>query len=197
VLSRRARATRALVGLALVALYVVALGTQAGRHLDAVPVETDVGKGPVVLTLQRLLDPIDWLTIGAASVALLLWTLRRHGARCASRMSVAMIGTYVSLLGLGLLFDRIDPLGGEALRRLGPSSYPSGHAAVVAAVALAAVAVAPRPARPLAGALAAIVVATVGVALVVIHAHYPSDVLGGWLLALLWAVGPSSSRWSS
>jgi len=192
-LRRRVRTMRALAALALVAVYVVALGPHGGRHLDAVAIETDVGTGAVVSALHRLLYPITWLTIGTASLTLVLWALRRHGVGCARRIAVGIIGTYGSLVVLGALFYHVDPLGGETFRRLGRSSYPSGHAAAVAAVALAAVALAPRRARPLAAVVACVVVATVGVALVVIHAHYPSDVLGGWLLSLMWGAGAASS----
>lgn len=143
--------------------------------------------------LRRLLDPIDWLTVGAASSALLAWALWRRGVGCAKRIAVGLIGTYLSLLMLGRLFDHVDPVGGETLRRLGRSYYPSGHAAAISAIALAAVTLAPRRARPLAAVLAGVVVLVVGIALVVIHAHYPSDVLGGSLLALLWGAGASSN----
>lgn len=187
------RALRVLATAALVGAYLVALGTPGGRRLDAVAIDAYVGTGPVVTTLHRLLYPITWLTIGAASLALVLWALRRHGVACASRIGVGLTGTYLSLLVFGALFDNVDPVGGETLRRLGRSSYPSGHAAMVAAVALAAVAIAPRRARRPAAAVACGIVATVGVALVVVHAHYPSDVLGGWLLSLLWGAGAACS----
>lgn len=180
---------RTLAALLFVALYVVALGTADGRRIDSDPIEYDVGSGPVVRALHDLLDPITWLTMGAASVLIVVWAYRRRGAGGAIRFAGAMTGAYVSLIVFEVLLQRVDPVGGETLRRLGEGSYPSGHATAVAVLALTAVTLAPRRARPLAAVAAGGFVVLVGVALVVIHAHYPSDVLGGWLLAFVWCAG--------
>ena len=61
--------------------------------------------------------------------------------------------------------------------------YPSGHAAVAAALAGTVAAYLPRPARRFAWVLAVLV----GVARVYVGAHLPLDVVGG--LALGWAIG--------
>jgi membrane-associated phospholipid phosphatase len=54
-------------------------------------------------------------------------------------------------------------------------------------IALVAVIVAPRAWRMWIGLAASVYAASVGVGLVVLFAHYPSDVVGGYLVAGAWA----------
>jgi membrane-associated phospholipid phosphatase len=90
------------------------------------------------------------------------------------------------------------PLGAELLKPLlahahasvgyvsiGSASWPSGHATAAATLALCALLAAPRALRPTVAALGALFVAAVGVSLLILAWHMPSDVLGGYLLAAL------------
>ncbi|MGI5214160.1 phosphatase PAP2 family protein [Plantactinospora sp. CA-290183] len=76
------------------------------------------------------------------------------------------------------------------------NGFPSGHTSNAAAAALVAVLLLwPRlagPARPVAVALAALFALFVALTRVALLAHWPTDVLGGWLLAL--AVVPLLAR---
>ena len=57
--------------------------------------------------------------------------------------------------------------------------------------------VAPRRARPVVAVLAGAFALAVGAALLIRAWHMPSDVLGGYLLALLWtALAVAGVRWS-
>jgi membrane-associated phospholipid phosphatase len=58
-------------------------------------------------------------------------------------------------------------------------TYPSGTVAVVAALAAALFLVSPRLLRPLIAVIGSLVVAGVGIAVLVLRWHYPTDVLGG------------------
>jgi membrane-associated phospholipid phosphatase len=176
-----------------VAVYVVAVGTARGRHVDALLPRTDFGSGPAYRAAGQLLNAITWLTVGASGAAIALWALRTHGRRRAGRILVGLGGTYASALVLSLALERADPLGADG-RGLGAGYYPSGHAAMTAALALAAVAAAPATVRWIVAVLAVVAVGTVGVVIVILHSHYPSDVLGGWLLAFacMAAVAPRS-----
>jgi membrane-associated phospholipid phosphatase len=66
------------------------------------------------------------------------------------------------------------------------ASWPSGHATAATALVLCAVLVAPRRLRPLLAALGVTFAAAVGVSLLILAWHLPSDVLGGYLLGALW-----------
>jgi membrane-associated phospholipid phosphatase len=66
-------------------------------------------------------------------------------------------------------------------------SFPSGHATLSMAVAAGVVAVlAPGRWRWVAGALGALLVLAVGVAVIADSGHWPSDVVAGWCLAFAW-----------
>lgn len=68
------------------------------------------------------------------------------------------------------------------------SSFPSGHATAAMSLVLCAVLVAPMRRRRLVAALGAAYALIVGYALLVLSSHYPSDVIGGYLVAALWAL---------
>jgi membrane-associated phospholipid phosphatase len=65
-------------------------------------------------------------------------------------------------------------------------SFPSGHATLSMAVAAGVFAVLTGRWRWVAGALGALFVLAVGVAVTADSGHWPSDVLAGWCLALAW-----------
>jgi membrane-associated phospholipid phosphatase len=81
--------------------------------------------------------------------------------------------------------------------QIGAASFPSGHSTAAAILALSAVLVAPRRARPVVAVFACMFALAVGAALLIRAWHMPSDVLGGYLMALLWAaLAVAAVRWS-
>jgi membrane-associated phospholipid phosphatase len=70
-----------------------------------------------------------------------------------------------------------------------PVSWPSGHSTAAMALALAAVLCTPARLRPAMAALGAALAVGVGYSVVATGMHYPSDVLGGFLMASAWALG--------
>ena len=69
---------------------------------------------------------------------------------------------------------------------IGPASWPSGHATAATALALSVVLVVPPRLRPVTAVLALLFIAGVGISLLILAWHMPSDVLGGYLMAALW-----------
>jgi membrane-associated phospholipid phosphatase len=67
-----------------------------------------------------------------------------------------------------------------------PNSFPSGHTTAAASIAVALVIVAPAAHRLLAAAVGAGLAAGVGCSVVILGWHYPSDVLGGFLVVGAW-----------
>jgi len=115
------------------------------------------------------------------------------------------------LVGIGLAAGRVRqsiaagvvlalaPLTAEALKPLlahphdsvggvhvGAASWPSGHATAALALAGAAYLIAPWRAKPFVAGLGAAFSAAVGLILLILAWHMPSDVLGGYLVAGLW-----------
>lgn len=129
--------------------------------------------------------PADWSGRVGAVVALgvLAYLVHRRRTREAVFWVVGIGGAAVVALGIKHLFERPSPDGV-------PLSYPSGHAFLSMVLVTLAVAL-PWGARgralALALGLAALIV--LGVAIVKLHWHYASDVVGGWCLGLAWALG--------
>nr|WP_276612368.1 phosphatase PAP2 family protein [Kineococcus vitellinus] len=86
---------------------------------------------------------------------------------------------------LKLLLGRERPALEAGLTSAGGGSFPSGHAMSSATVVLLAVVLLLRPGalRRLVGVLGALLLVVVAVDRVWLGAHWPTDVLGGWLLA--------------
>jgi membrane-associated phospholipid phosphatase len=78
------------------------------------------------------------------------------------------------------------PVGGAPA--LPDTSYPSGHATLVMATALGAIVVAPGRWRPVVAICGLAYVLIVSAGLVADGWHYPSDVVGGYLVAVVTAV---------
>lgn len=68
-------------------------------------------------------------------------------------------------------------------QRLSADSFPSGHSTTAMSIALAAVLVTPRRWRLFAALGGACSALATGISLVILGLHYPSDALGGFLLA--------------
>lgn len=69
---------------------------------------------------------------------------------------------------------------------IGDAAWPSGHSTAAMTVALLAVLVAPRRMRPTVAVLGALGALGVGIGMVTIGAHYPTDIFGGYLCAAVW-----------
>ena len=70
--------------------------------------------------------------------------------------------------------------------QIGAASWPSGHATAAMMVALCAVLVAPPLLRPLVALLGSVLAVGVSYSILMLGWHFPSDVLGGFLVAGMW-----------
>jgi YegS/Rv2252/BmrU family lipid kinase len=133
------------------------------------------------------------MTVITVVLALTLW-LRKH-RRAAVYAVLVMITTTLASTYTKLVFGRDRPLWQDPLGRLTSRSYPSGHASSTAALAgilivLAVMLVRRARLRRTVFAAAVLLALVVGADRVLLGRHFPSDVLGGWLLGaavvLLW-----------
>jgi membrane-associated phospholipid phosphatase len=131
--------------------------------------------------LLHLLEPALFLLWGAAVVAT---ALARGRPRLA--IAAAAVMTLAPLTSEALKPLLAHPHDSVAGVHVGPASWPSGHSTAALALVLSAVLVAPPRLRPLLAVLGAAFTAAVGVALLVLAWHMPSDVLGGYLVATLY-----------
>jgi len=169
-------------------LYVAAVGLSAGREIDdaARPEEEDgtFWRALLAVPVESLGVP-TFVLAGAVAIVV----ARRRGTRATAAVAGILIGPSLSAWLLELvILGGLDPLGAEHLRPLGVGFFPSGHATAAMSLAIAAILIAPPRHRRLAGALAAAYAAAIGVGLVAVDSHTPSDILGGYLLAAAWGV---------
>ena len=172
--------------LALALIWVLAALVPAVHFRDAVALHdfTRLGRPSVDWVanhLVHLLEPALFILWGVALVSLAL-------ARERPRTALAV----VAVMGLApLTSETLKPLlahphASVGAAFIGSASWPSGHSTAALALALSAVLVAPPSLRAVTAALAAVFALAVGISLLVLAWHMPSDVLGGYLVATFW-----------
>ena len=137
---------------------------------------------------SRYGSPGVLIAVSALAAAALRW---RHRFRGAELVVVTMLGGALLSVSLKAALPRArpDPWFGVPLPRSG--SFPSGHA-LVAMCFFGGLAVvlthraSSRPLRLAISILALVAVVLVGVSRVYLGVHYPSDVLAGYGVGLLW-----------
>ena len=173
------------VGVALV--YALFVGTNAGRAVDDFLVD-NLDEGGWERGADAVVGAFNFITVPVLGAVIVATALGSGGPATALRVVVLIVGASLTARGLEELLGTIDPLGAESERDLGSGFYPSGHAAVIASLCLAAVLAAPpRCRRQVAAGAAGAAAILLGWALPVGGSHHPSDVLGGALVALGWA----------
>ena len=168
--------------------WAVHTGAPAVTRLDAAArTLADAWAGPAVrgwaVVLSDVGDVLSLTIVSVIAVALLL-ICRRPWLAGGTALAIGINSTAVRVLKNA--FERDRPAGAAEWLTSG-HSFPSGHAAgslmVVGLLAwLLCRGLAPGW-RGLIGAAALALVLGIGAARVVLHVHYASDVLGGWLLA--------------
>lgn len=134
--------------------------------------------------IADLCNPKPYVFLAAIPIAV---ALIRRRPRVAVTVGMIMLGANLTTQLLKPLLGsvRTGSLSGPVIDA---ASWPSGHATAVMSLALCAVIVAPARLRPLAGAVMAAFSVAVCYSFLELGWHYPTDVLGGFLVATTWAL---------
>lgn len=133
-------------------------------------------------TLLHLLEPAQFVLWGVALVAVALARERpRVAVAVIALMTLAPFTTETLKPLLAVPHDHVGAVS------IGAASWPSGHSTAALALVFSAILVAPRRLRPLVAGIGAAFALAVGGALLILAWHMPSDVVGGYLVATLWA----------
>lgn len=175
------------------------------RGSDAATLQGFVGLNrprlsPLIEHVAHLADPRPYALVGLALAAI---ALARGRPRVAVAIPIVLVaaGAMTESLKLLLAHPRFEEWLGAG--QIAAASWPSGHATAAMSLALCAVLAAPPRARPTVAALGGAFAIAVSYAILVLAWHFPSDVLGGFLVASLWtllavaAVNASEVRWPS
>ena len=130
-------------------------------------------------------NPYVYLVLAPLVVALL-----RGRPRVVLAVGAIVLGANVSteLLKHVVAAPRPASLFSGDVSPLPPGSWPSGHSTAVMSLVLASVLAAPARLRPVVAGLGASLAIAVGYSVLATGIHYPSDVLGGFLVAAAWAL---------
>jgi len=124
-----------------------------------------------------------------ATLGLIAFALWRGRWLVARYLTLAMAGSAVLNAMTKVLWHRVRPALWEGVPPQADFSFPSGHATYSMTFVLALVLLNwDSPRRPWLLALGGLFALGIGFSRVYLGVHYPSDVLGGWLLAIAWAL---------
>jgi len=163
------------------------VGTTDGREIDRALAQRDLGlgerPGQAAELILSVLQPVAVCVV----IALLLHTRRRGRLQDGIRATLIVASAALGARALKAGLEAVDPARAEAARWLGGGFYPSGHAAVAMALALATILAARDHRR--AFVLGGVAWCSVhGFVIVATRSHHVSDVLGGYLLAIALAL---------
>jgi membrane-associated phospholipid phosphatase len=174
----------ALVILYALAFHVPRFGRWDAKALSGFLLVQRPRSDTVATTIVHLANPVPF-TITAVGVAVIALARRR--------LVLVAVEAFI-LLGANLSTEALKPLVGPhktvvlGAAATSVDSFPSGHATAAMALALCTVIVVPRRTRPVVAAAGALYSFAVGYALVLLGTHYPSDVIGGYLMSGTWAL---------
>ena len=167
------------------ALLTLAYGFADARAVDAAALEGFLGVGGdrVTRLANALTDLGNPLPVALLAIALALIALARGRPRVAVFVLALVAVTSVSSQTLKAVLAYPRPEGTLGDTAISDAAFPSGHATAVMSLAIALVVTMPTRLRPAAAAVGLALVLAVSYSLVAIGGHFPSDVVGGFLLA--------------
>jgi membrane-associated phospholipid phosphatase len=136
-----------------------------------------------VVVLAHLADPVPYAALGL--ILALVAIARGLPWRAGAVVTLLIVtGAATQIVKHLLAQPRFETWLGA--HQVGTASWPSGHSTAAMTLALCAVLVAPPALRALAAVCGGAFAAAVGYAVLVLAWHFPSDVLGGFLMAGIW-----------
>jgi membrane-associated phospholipid phosphatase len=187
--------SRPFAAVALFAIFLIAFWFGGPDNpIDAIAVERLAN---IRLAAPQLSEFIVALThLGSVYVTLglgfgiSLWLFLKGDRGRAALLAATVASERLIVDGLKLAVGRSRPLFDEHPVLTHSFSFPSGHAANTMAVFMSvALIAAPRQYRGIAIAAAVTASVAIGLTRPILGVHWPSDVLGGWALGLLIAMG--------
>jgi membrane-associated phospholipid phosphatase len=175
--------------LGLVAVAIVGLFSAAGHARDVAMLHgfsaLDQSRfNSEIRLLARVPDPLPYAVIGLACIGV---ALRRRRPWRALTVGVLLVATGLTTQALKHLLAEprfaafLGPWG-----QIENVSWPSGHSTAAMTLALCAVMVSPPALRAITALVGGAFAVGVGYATLALTWHYPSDVVGGFLVAGLW-----------
>ncbi len=176
----------ALCLIGLVFVWVCAAFVPATHTEDALLLRefTLLGRPGVNLPARFLLHLLDPTLFAIWGIAIVAFTLAQERSRAALAIVLVLCAAPLTSEALKPLLAHPHALIGGVT--LGPATYPSGHATAALTLVLCSVLASPPRWRTLVAMVGALYTAAVGISLLILAWHMPSDVVGGFLVASMW-----------
>lgn len=174
---------------ALLALLLLAIGglyTSTGQLLDQAALDVAMQRASSFDWVNGVLtNSISLYTVAIAAGVIMLIAAVRGRFALALRAGVMILGANLmtQVLKIYLLHRPYLGIGFDL-----PNSFPSGHTTLLVSLALALAVVLPREIRSITGFVLSFVVAGLVISIVILGWHRPLDVIGGILVAFMWAM---------
>lgn len=143
----------------------------------------------------------NWVLVYAVSGVSIGLLLQKKKVQCVTLL-IIVLGALVLSMGAKYVFMRPRPDVVKPLIAVFTPSFPSGHAAMSMACFLGmayvfSASMSNRALQRFIFAIAIISSVLVGMSRILLGVHWPSDVIAGWLLAILWVmlVAYAHSHW--
>jgi undecaprenyl-diphosphatase len=170
----------------VLAYYVAPFEELDETVLNAISTPSGSPVHDLAFTIEQVMEPAGWAAAATVAFLLAAWQGRYKRAL----LAVALIlGTALVDLTLKAVFEHerelsipIDEFEWLPLA----NAFPSGHSAGALAISLAFLFVVPAAWQRVTAALGLVFTLAVSLGLLVLNYHYPSDIVGGWLVALGW-----------
>jgi membrane-associated phospholipid phosphatase len=135
----------------------------------------------------HLCNPLPYAIASVIAVAI---AAKLRGLRAAVAVGILLAGANATsqLLKPALAHHRELYHTHWHIYNLPDAAFPSGHATAAMSLSLAAVMIVPRAYRPLVATFGAIFTILVSFAILILAYHFPSDIVGGYLIATAWGL---------
>ena len=179
-------ALAAACALATAIAYLVAIRTAEGQRLD------DAARGRLspfdepgaYSATESLLETISVSSLALFGIGIMAIAFARGRPRLALGAGVVVLGANLTTQFLKGSLDRPDLVNGYGSE---PGAFPSGHVTVAMSLAMALVLVVPPAVRWLAAVAGCGYASLVGVAVLALDWHRPSEAVAGYLVCVGWA----------
>lgn len=183
----------AVVLFALVIILGYAASAGYFRHFDLIVSHAlNMQRGASPEWLIVLMQGISWIGGGiqryimVAILAAALWRWWGWGAGLAMALTT-LVSAFTSEV-LKAYFGRLRPELVPHLDLVNTAAYPSGHANNAAVVYIFFIMLVPQARHPGWQALAALLILLTGLSRIMLGVHWPTDVIGGWMLGTSFAL---------
>jgi membrane-associated phospholipid phosphatase len=177
---------------AFVGLLVLAYYVGPTRWLDAAALHGfDSLNRPrvegIATAVAHLCNPLPY---AIASMVVIGLAVKMRGVRTAAAIGFLILGANATsqLLKPALAYHRELYHTHWHLYNISDAAFPSGHATAAMSLSLAVLIIVPRSFRPLAATVGAVFTIAVSFAVLVVRWHFPSDIVGGYLIATAWGL---------